>query len=238
MPNIDPLTYIRNVLARDFAEQQKAPRKPGRQPLVITLSRDYGALGEVVAHSLGQALNVPVYDKEILDRVAKSAKADPHQFQIHDEQSSAGLSSFLYSLVSGNPATLQDYRHHLCEVVLDLARHDGILVGRGAHLILGGARVFRVRVVGSQAVCAQRAALELNLPVPEAEHKVAEVNANRRQALLDLFHGSIGPCGPEHAEQFDLVINTDHFSPGSAVAIILLALREAGYIQEVPAWQA
>jgi cytidylate kinase len=237
MPNVDPLTYIKTVLAKDFAARPP-PRKTGPQALVVTVARDYGALGEAVALGLAAALKVPAYDQEILERVAKSAKTDALRFQVHDEQPSAGLSAFLYSLVSGNPATVQDYRHHLCEAVLELARQDCVIVGRGAHLILGGGKAFRVRVVGSPAVCARRVALELGIPAAAAEHKVAEINDKRNQALVGLFGGGLEHCALEHAENFDLVVNTDYLSAGAAVAVILLALREAGHIREVPPWPA
>lgn len=238
MPNIDPLTYIKSVLARDFAASHPVQRKPGREALVITVSRDYGALGEAVAQGLARALGIPLYDREILERVAVSAKTDQSRFEVHDEQSSAGLSSFIYSLVSGNPATLLDYRRHLCEAVLELARQDCILVGRGAHLILAGSKVFRLRVVGSSAVCAQRVAVELNLTPDKAARKVAELNQKRHKSITELFQGSVERCSLEHADLFDLVINTDHISPDGAVAVALLALREAGHIAEVPAWPA
>jgi len=237
MPNIDPLTYIKTVLAKEFASPSHPPRPSGqpRPSLLITLSRDYGADGEAVAHGLAQSLSLPVYDKEILDKVAASAKTDKFRFEAHDEQSSAGLSAFLYSLVSGNPATLRDYRRHLCEAVLETARQDCLIIGRGAHLILAGQqRIFRVRVVGSKAVCARRVALESNLSAAEAERKVAEVNHQRHQAVLDLFHDSIERCSLEHADLFDLVVNTDHIPAAGAVAVVLLAMRHAGHLAEAP----
>jgi hypothetical protein len=236
MTHIDPLSYIKAVLAKDFADHQQARRKPGKQALVITLSRSYGAMGEAIAEGLGQALGVPVYDREILERLASSAKSDTHRFQVHDEQSSTGLSSFLYSMVSGNPATVRDYRRHLCDTVLELAEQNCILVGRGAHLILASQKVFRLRVVGSEAVCARRVALDLSLSSAQAIAKVAEINAGRNKAIVDLFGSSIEHCGLDHAENFDLVINTDHFSAQGALAVVLQALREAGFISEVPAW--
>jgi len=237
MPNIDPLTYIKTVLAKDFAARHPPQPKPDPQSLVVTLSRDYGAQGEAIALGLARSLNLPVYDQEILDKMAVGAKTEKHRFDAHDEQSISGLGAFLYSLASGNPATLRDYRRHLCETVLELARQDCLIVGRGAHLILAGQRIFRVRVVGSQEVCARRVALELNLAPAEALRKVAEVNHKRHQAILDLFHGNIEHCSLEHADLFDLVVNTDHLPATGAVGVILLAMREAGHIPEVPAWR-
>ena len=240
MPIIDPLTYLKNVLAKDFEDQTHMHRKPdeGQHSIVITLSRDYGALWEEIAHKLSQSLNIPVYDQEILDLVAKRAKADKFHFQAFEEQSSAGLSAFIYSLVSGNPATLQDYRHHLNAVVAEIARSNSIIVGRGAHLILSGRMVFRVRVVGSQVICAQRIARELKIPVLDAEHKVYEINNKRHKSVVDLFKDKIEHSSLEYAKNFDLIINTDHIPVEGATAIILLAMKEAGFFKEVPLCKA
>ena len=226
------MTYIKTVLAKDFAARHPPPRAAAANSLVVTLSRDFGAEGEAVALGLARALTLPVYDKEILDQMAARAKTDKFRFEAHDEQASPGFSAFLYSLMSGNPATLTDYRRHLCAAVLDLARQDCLIIGRGAHLILAGRPVFRVRVVGSQAVCAGRVACEFNLSLAEAERKVAAANQKRRQAVAALFQGSVERCSLEHADLFDLVVNTDHIPAAAAVDLILLALRASGRLRE------
>jgi cytidylate kinase len=238
MTYIDPLSYIKAALARDFAARQTRPAKPESHALLITVSRDYGALGEAIAYELSRALNLPVYDREILEQIAANAKADKHHFASHDEQPSSGLSGFLYSMVSGNPTTLRDYRRHLCQTLLELAKKDSIFIGRGAHLILSGRRAFRIRIVGSKTVCAHRIALELDIPLTAAEHKVTEVNQKRHKAILDLFHDMLERCSLEHADLFDLVINTDHISANAAVKLILLTLRESSHIAEIPPWIA
>ncbi len=240
MPTQDPLNYLQTLLAKDFAShpslhpKSREGKAGERLPLVITVSRDYGALGEDIARRLSRCLGIPVYDQEILDQVAKRAKTDRFYFQAHDEQGGAGLTAFLYSLVKGSSATLQDYRRYLYEVVADFARRDCIIIGRGAHLILANKKVFRIRVVGSKLVCAARVAEELSIPLLQAEQKVYEINHKRRQSVIDLYGGSIEDCAPEHAKNFDLVINTDHIPAEGAMGVILLAMREAGFFHEVP----
>lgn len=236
MPIIDPLTYLKNVLAKDFADKKHLHSKhqEERHALVITISRDYGAMGEAVAQKLADALAIPVYDQEILEMVANNAKTDKYHFETHDEQSHAGLSAYLYSLVSGNPATLHGYRQHLCQVVTELSHQNCIIIGRGAHLILAGKPVFRVRIVGSKVVCAHRIAEEFNIPLTQAEHKVFEINNKRHKAVIDLYSDRIEHCSLELAKNFDLVINTDHIPVEGATGLILLAMREAGLFKEIP----
>ena len=236
MPIIDPLSYLKSIIAKDFEALTHTHRRAAaeHQSLVITISRDYGALGEVIAQKLAESLGIPVYDQEILEMVATSAKTDKFHFEPHDEQSSAGLSAYLYSLVSGNPANLYDYRRHLCQVVTELSRQNCIIIGRGAHLILTGLPIFRVRIVGSKVVCAHRISKEFDIPLVQAEHKVFEINNKRHKAVIDLYSDRIEHCSLELAKNFDLVINTDHIPVEGAVAVILLAIREAGLFKEVP----
>lgn len=238
MPSQDPLVFLQALLAKDFASQPhpqtQEDRAGARAPLVITLSRDYGSLGEEVAQRLAQCLEIEVFDQEILNRVSKRAKTDKFHFQGHDEQTSAALTSFLYGLISGTSGTLQDYRRHLGEVVADIARTNGIIIGRGAHLILGAGKAFRIRVVGSRLVCAQRIANEFKLPLAQAEQKVMSVNNQRHKSVVELYGQSFERCSLEYAENFDLTLNTDRISVDGAVAIIVLAIKEAGFVLELP----
>lgn len=233
MPTPDPLVFLQALLTKDFGAHTQPPDQAGRAkaraPLVITLSRDHGALGEQIAERLSECLGIAVYDQEILNRVAQRAKTDQFYFRGHDEQTSAALTSFLHNLVSGKSGTLQDYRRHLAEVVADIARTDGIIIGRGAHLILGARRALRIRVVGSRPICAQRIASACHIPVSEAEKKVAEINKKRHESVIELYGASVEQCSLDHAPNFDLVINTDRIAVEGAVGIVMLAIREAGF---------
>jgi len=228
----DPLAYLQAILAKDYEARRykDAKGKPReRQPFIITLSRDYGALGEWIAQELSACLGVPVYDQEILDRIAKQTRTDKFQVQRHDEQNHATLSTLVHSLLSGTTATQQSYRRALYDVVLDLARSDCILVGRGAHLILKDRQVFRVRIVGTTAVCAGRVAAELGVSQQEAEEKVRDVNLTRHNSIQALFGEHFPSSTLEHAAHFDLVINTDRIGVQGAVMVILMALEKAGF---------
>ncbi len=242
MPTQDPLVFLQTLLTKDFGTHPH-PSADGhgaksRASLVITLSRDYGSLGEEIARRLSQCLGIAIHDQEILNRIAKRAKTDQFHFKGHDEQTSAALTSFLYGLVSGTSGTLQDYRRHLGEVVAEIARTDAIIIGRGAHLILGATKALRIRVVGSRPICAQRIASEFHLPLAQAEQKVVEINNKRHESVIELYGSSIERCSLEHAENFDLVINTDRISVDGAVGLVMLVIREAGFVLEAPRTQA
>jgi cytidylate kinase len=229
---IDPETFLKAILVKDFRDfraEAKARDLEKEEPMVITVSRDYGALGDEIAQKLADDLHIPLYDREILDKVAERAKVERFKFEQYDENVSAGVSTFLFSLLTGTSGDLQTYRRCLQEVVIDLARKGGVLVGRGAHLILSDKKVFRLRIVGSERICAGREAARSGIPLHAAERKVREINDRRNKSVLKLYGERFEHPSLEYARNFDLVINTDRLSVESAVAAVLLAMQRAGF---------
>lgn len=229
MSYCDPYTFLKTLIAKEEAETQRHGTSAAREPLIVTLAMDYGSTGELIAAKLADCLGIPVYDREILECLARKARIETFKLEPHDENVSAGVATFLYSLLTGTGGDLHTYRRSLYETVLELAQRDALLVGRGAHLILSGKKVFRLRVVGSKLVCARRVAEETGMPVLEAERLVYEVNNKRHKAIDKLFSDSYEHCSLEMAKNFDLIINTDHVSAENAVPIILVAMQQMGF---------
>lgn len=231
MPNtLDPHYYLKAILARDFKSLPRPSRRESAsEPLVITVSRDYGAGGGDIARQLADCLSIPVYDQEILDQVAKRAKIPSYHFKPHDENVAAGLSIFVHSLLTGTGGHLETYRRYLYEVILDMALHDCILIGRGAHLILKEKNCFRLRIVGSRDNCAERISRQFDISLQEAKQEVNEINDKRHKSILRIFGDDLPHVSLNHAANFDLILNTDHYSPESALPVILVALQQAGF---------
>jgi len=63
---------------------------------IITIGRQYGSAGREIGYKVAEALDIKLYDKEMLDRVAKESGICQELFETHDEKPT---NSFLYSLV-------------------------------------------------------------------------------------------------------------------------------------------
>lgn len=229
MTDVDPYVFLKTLITKEESES-RARRGATIKPRVVTVSRDFGAKGGTIAHHIADTLGIPLYDREILDRIAAKAKVDAFKLKGHDEDIAAGISTFVFSLLTGVGGELATYRRALYEVVVELAQRDCVLVGRGAHLILPPGHAFRLRVVGSTSVCAQRVAEEEGISLAAAEQRVFEINHKRCKSVELIHAGTVEHCALDHASNFDLVLNTDQIPPERALPVILLAMQEAGFV--------
>lgn len=63
---------------------------------IITIGRQFGSAGREIGRKVAADLDIPLYDKEMLDRAAKESGICQELFETHDEKPT---NSFLYSLV-------------------------------------------------------------------------------------------------------------------------------------------
>lgn len=69
---------------------------PMKTTSIITIGRQYGSGGREIGEKLAKNLEIPFYDKELLDRAANDSGLCKELFENHDEKPT---NSFLYSLV-------------------------------------------------------------------------------------------------------------------------------------------
>lgn len=205
---------IQALLSSTVLDPHHEMHKPARP--VITLSRDHGALGRQVALGLSQRLGVPVYDREILDKVAERLDTDPQTLKMLDECVARARDMWLVRLFTGKELTEDAYRTQLVNVILSLGRVGGIILGRGANVILSTSCALRVRITASPEVCLQRVMARHHLGEAEARAQIDEINANRGRFVWELFHRR-----NSDATSFDLVINTDRFADAEPVVDLI-----------------
>lgn len=187
---------------------------------VVCISRDYGACGEEVARNLATRLGVPLYDHTILDKIAQRLNAEPATMKAIDAGASPVRNLWLYSLLTGQDLSADHYKHALVSTVLSLGRTGGVILGRGAHLILARSGALRVRITGSPEVCAARIATAEGIGEEQALRRVEEVNHKRAQFIWDTFQTRLN-----EPTTFDLVINTDQIGDSDAIVRLLLAAQ-------------
>lgn len=224
---------IEALIASEIARERKVMEDRAaaelRATYVVTVSRGYGALGKETAQKLADTLGVRCCDRYILQEVAKRANVDIELVRRLDDRVNRIDSNWWQTLFKGKSYPKERYLQHLVKVVLNISMKGGVIVGRGAHLILGPERCFRVRIIGSLEKCAERISEREAIDLKAAQQRVQEVDRERAEYLNELYgvHAA-------DSSNFDLVLNTDRFTVNETTALILNAMHKAGY-QLMPA---
>jgi cytidylate kinase len=219
---IEALIGVELAQERKAAEEKAAQAR--RATYVVTVSRGYGSLGKQVARALADRLGVRCCDRTILEEVAQRADVDVELVKKLDENIRHIKVEPWKAFFKDKSFPRERYLHHLVKVVLNISKKGGVIVGRGAHLILGPGKAFRVRVIGSLETCAVRVAGREQLDLEAAKKRVKTVNQERAEYLQQLYGVAIDDCS-----DYDLVINSDRFDVQQMVGLILNGMQQAGY---------
>jgi cytidylate kinase len=193
-------------------------------PPVVTISRNFGALGREVAYLLADTLEVRCCDRYILQEVARRADVDEELVRTLDEHVSKIEGHWWGDLLQQSTFNNDDYYRYLVKVVLSISRMGGVILGRGAHIILGKNKAFRVRITGSLRQCAKRVAEREHLNLEQARQRVFDVDHERAE-YVRILYGS----GVDDTSSYDLVLNSDRYNREQMVELILIAMQKSGY---------
>ena len=226
----NPERFIEALIAAEMMEmqhQQAVEREKQQKQAkicVVTVSRDFGSLGKVVAQLLANKLEVRCCDRYILHEVARRAHVDEELVRVLDEHVSKINGHWWQHFLQKEDFSYEDYYHYLVKTVLSVSRMGGVIVGRGANLILGEKNAFRVRITGSVEKCAERVASREEIDINDAIDKVREVNNERAEYIKKLYDTDIN-----EPSNYDLVLNSDRYNKEQIVELIWDAMEKAGY---------
>lgn len=107
--------------------------------LIITIGREFGSGGKDVATELGEILNFPVYDKELLLKAAQDSGFSKTLFEEHDEKCKVFTFTSMFSQGFGSQNYMNRNELFLMqsETIKKIAQQGpAILVGRCSDYIL------------------------------------------------------------------------------------------------------
>ena len=224
----DAERMIEALIGVELAQERKAAQekadKARRASYVVTVSRSFGSNGGKVAHELADRLGVRCCDREILQEVAARANVDVELVKKLDENIDRSKARPWKAIFGGKTYPQERYLHHLVKVILNIADKGGVIIGRGAHLILGPAKAFRVRITGSPDACAARIAEREGIDLEAARQRAAKINRERAEYIREIYGERIDECS-----DYDIVLNSDRYEVPQMVDLILNDMRLAGY---------
>jgi cytidylate kinase len=187
----------------------------------IALSRESGANGSRLAQALGERLGWPVYDHELLERVAAEMGLHADLLEGLDERRKGWLEERLEELTGSSRVSQSAYTRRLLELLLALAAHGNcIIVGRGAAQMLPLATTLRVRLVAPVQERVATVRERLGVSRAEAWQRVQETDAARTRFVQDCFLKD-----PADPRGYDLVLNAARFAVADCAELVLDALH-------------
>lgn len=203
---------------------------------VITVARQMGSEGDVIAQELGREMGIQILDRQILEAAAAAAGVSPETIGQAEKvpsflermleylgQHSAGLdplSNVAVETATPLMLTSENYRHLIEEVIRRTAvESDAIIVRHGGAVVLRDVPyVLKVLICAPVSVRVQRVQELEHLSLQEAEHRVKDDDKTR----LDYFqtYYKINWLNPA---LYDLSINTARIMTRDAVELILRA---------------
>lgn len=187
---------------------------------IVTVSREAGSGGRIIAAKLAEKLGIDIFHQELINEIAKSADVSEKLLETLDERGLSTLEDWISSLVYDRHLWPDEYLQHLMKVIGTIGKHGrAVVVGRGANFVLPSEKRFSVRIVAQQAWRIKNVSKEFDIALDEAKRRVLRTDSDRRAFIRKYFNADI-----TDPTNYDLVINTATLNVDDAVNVIAAAL--------------
>jgi len=208
---------------RKYLTPDKVDAEP-RRPTTITVSRQCGSGGRLLAESLCDRLGLQLHDRSLVERVMRQENLPPALAAELDEQVTSQSNLWIKGLFNRRIFLLREYQHALTNTINALAESvGGVFLGRGANHVLGDRVDLRLRVVAGFDTRLVRIQERFELSRAEARSLLNETDMSRSEFVSKVFGAESGQAG-----DFDLTLNTDRIAGEEIVELALFALVARG----------
>jgi len=200
------------------------------RPFSIAISRETGTRGPAVARAVGERLGWPVYDRELLELVARDLHVRVKLLEEFDERHVTWLQECVEAFAAVPGVREGKYVHHLIETMQALAaRGRSVIVGRGSPFVLPSTTTLRVRLIAPiedriEVVCRER-----RLERAEAARYVHATD--RARAHFIRLHFQYDASDPKY---FDMILNTAQLAVDKCANLIVEALEAKSHEYVTP----
>ncbi len=223
--NIEPLInrefiYINHI--KKVFDNLVHPGKNLHHHPFITVSREPGSGGKLIARRLAEHLNYKFYNKEIIDRMSKNRETANEYLEHYDEKESSMIDDFLTGFVHPQLVTQDKFVKELIYFINNLTlKGKCVILGRGANFFTDHKFGFHVRLTAPFDYCVEKTIKYEHLSHSKAVERVKQVSRERKHFVQKYFSAHI-----DNSEYYDLVLNREHYSIGEAIEIILHAFKK------------
>ena len=194
---------------------------------IVTISREFGSGGRTVAKELAALLEVPYYDRELIEEVARQTGYAPKFIEEAGEYSPAG-NLFSYAFVGRDTrgaSSADDLWSAQRKVILALAdKGPCVIVGRCADYILRDrADVLNVFIHAPMADRARRVVEKYGETGVAVEKRLLDKDKKRRVNYKYYTDRTWGA-----AENYHLTLDSGKFTPEGCVELLYRLVRGTG----------
>ncbi|MBF0370742.1 MAG: cytidylate kinase-like family protein [Magnetococcales bacterium] len=192
-------------------------------PPLVTVSGECQESIEEVGFALAETLGVNCFTQEMIEAEIE-ADISAEIFDAEPPPTFSGnLDQWLQTLVTADPASQPGFFPHLVDTVMTIAHSGGVIIGLGAHLILAGKRVFRLKVESGPEYCARHLAQRVGVSIKAARKMVERTDCARVQFVKEIYHRF-----PSQNTYYDLTLGTEILTSEQIVTITLETMSEVG----------
>lgn len=184
---------------------------------VITISREFGSGGRTIGKKTAEALGIPCYDRELLEKIAKESGFDEKYIQEAGEYAPGGFlaAAFSHSATGPNNA---DYLWNIQYKIISQLAQEGpcVIVGRCADYVLRDkADCLRVFIHADVDFRAKRIVEVYGEREQSPEQRLRD--KDKRRAAYHRFYTDM-KWG--HAQNYDITLNSGRVGIDKCVEII------------------
>ena len=212
-----------------LAQKQPTP-KDARRPSAITIARQAGTRGRSIAKKLKNKLRADspkdalpwtFFDENLVQEVLIDHDLPTNLAKFMPDDAVNEYSSIVNEILGRHPS-LWTLFENTTQTMLRLCRVGHcILMGRGGNKVAEGlSNVTRVRFVGTEACCMQQMVTAHNMSIDDAKRYIKKEDQARQLYMKSHFS-----CDVDDPHQYDLVINTDHYTDEAVVEMIIAAVE-------------
>jgi len=187
---------------------------------VITVSREPGSGGKLIAKGIAEKLGFDLFHQEVIHEMAESAQAKTMLLETLDEKGLSVLDDLVSAIVYERHLWPDEYLKHLMKVVGTIGKHGrAVVVGRGANFILSKGKIFRVRIIAPLDLRIKNVIREHGTSEDETKKRILRTESNRRAFIRKYFNANI-----TDPKNYDFILNTGTLSIDAAVNSVVGAM--------------
>lgn len=205
-----------HFLHSQWLQYQNTSGKRHLWPNVVAISQAYRSNGTAIARHVGELLGIPVYDREIVEHIAKKADVSLATVLALDEHVQSRIDEYMISLFHERNFDRNDYLTFLSRVVITLWHHGPcVLNGHGCVHLISRQYALLIRLTAPLEVRVQRAAEVDRLDLQAAQRLVYHKDMER-----EIFHHRFFKANVYDPHLYDITINTNAMTPLANAHII------------------